>query len=63
MDRRGSGGSGDGAEYAIQREIEDVAAVVEVDQVQIALLAAGRRRIFSQYRYTATSRRFQRASL
>jgi pimeloyl-ACP methyl ester carboxylesterase len=29
IDRRGRGGSGDGAEYAIQREFEDVAAVID----------------------------------
>jgi pimeloyl-ACP methyl ester carboxylesterase len=29
MDRRGRGGSGDGAEYSLQRESEDVAAVIE----------------------------------
>ena len=29
MDRRGRGGSGDSAEYAIEREFEDIAAVVE----------------------------------
>lgn len=29
MDRRGRGGSGDGPEYAIEREFEDVAAVVD----------------------------------
>jgi len=29
MDRRGRGGSGDAAEYAIEREYEDVAAMVE----------------------------------
>lgn len=29
MDRRGRGGSGDAPEYAFQREVEDVAAVVE----------------------------------
>ena len=29
MDRRGRGGSGDGSEYALEREYEDVAAVVD----------------------------------
>jgi Alpha/beta hydrolase family len=29
MDRRGRGGSGDGSTYAIEREFEDVAAVVD----------------------------------
>ncbi len=29
MDRRGRGGSGDGEDYALEREYEDIAAVVD----------------------------------
>jgi pimeloyl-ACP methyl ester carboxylesterase len=38
MDRRGRGGSGDAAEYAIEREFEDVAAVVEAVGQPVFLL-------------------------
>jgi len=38
MDRRGRGASGDAAEYEIQREMEDVAAVVESLGSPVALL-------------------------
>lgn len=39
MDRRGRGGSGDAADYAIEREFEDVAAVVEAIGEPVFLLA------------------------
>lgn len=38
MDRRGRGGSGDGAEYSLAREGEDVAAVVDAIGGPVALL-------------------------
>ena len=38
MDRRGRGGSGEAAEYAIEREFEDVAAVVEAIGEPVSLL-------------------------
>jgi pimeloyl-ACP methyl ester carboxylesterase len=38
IDRRGRGGSGDGAEYAIEREFEDVAAVADSLAEQVNLL-------------------------
>jgi pimeloyl-ACP methyl ester carboxylesterase len=38
VDRRGRGGSGDGADYAIQREFEDVAAVLEAIGEPVTLL-------------------------
>ncbi len=38
MDRRGRGGSGDTASYAIEREFEDVAAVVEAIGEPVSLL-------------------------
>jgi pimeloyl-ACP methyl ester carboxylesterase len=39
MDRRGHGGSGDGAAYALEREFEDVAAVVDRVGAPVQLLA------------------------
>jgi pimeloyl-ACP methyl ester carboxylesterase len=39
MDRRGRGASGDTAPYAIEREFEDVAAVVEAAGVRVRVLA------------------------
>ena len=38
MDRRGRGGSGDGSSYTIEREFEDVAAVVNAIPQPVALL-------------------------
>jgi pimeloyl-ACP methyl ester carboxylesterase len=37
VDRRGRGGSGDGAEYAIDREFEDIAAVVNAHDAPVLL--------------------------
>jgi pimeloyl-ACP methyl ester carboxylesterase len=39
MDRRGRGRSGDGPSYAIEREFEDVAAIVEASPVPVRVLA------------------------
>jgi pimeloyl-ACP methyl ester carboxylesterase len=39
MDRRGRGGSGDAPDYAIEREFEDVAAVIEAIGEPVAVLA------------------------
>lgn len=38
MDRRGRGGSGDGVQYDIMREAEDVAAVVEAIGAQVSIV-------------------------
>jgi pimeloyl-ACP methyl ester carboxylesterase len=38
MDRRGRGGSGDSTHYALQREAEDVAAVVDVIRQPVFLV-------------------------
>jgi pimeloyl-ACP methyl ester carboxylesterase len=38
MDRRGRGGSGDGADYALMREAEDVAAVVRALEPPVTIL-------------------------
>ena len=38
VDRRGRGGSGDAAAYALEREVEDVVAVVEAAGEPVALL-------------------------
>ncbi len=38
MDRRGRGGSGDGADYSLEREVEDVVALIDSTEGQVGLL-------------------------